>query len=156
MIFAIIRSNTRHRRVANSTTNEISKAKILRTVSDLTSRIALKYLHRTAYLIVAHLGPKWMGKGLLQQPGYMERVRAGFQKRRVVPYVSLCVDGSLIPYKPNSGDDEQAFMNYKQLEWTSLLCVGYINSLHLSVDMAECMPKHAQITTIFGAHNTCA
>ena len=86
----------------------------------------------------------------------MERVRAGFQKRRGVPYVSLCVDGSLIPYQPNSGDDKQAFMNYKQLEWTSLLCVGYINSLHLSVDMAECMTKHAQITAIFGAHNTCA
>ena len=83
----------------------------------------------------------------------MERVRAGFQKRRGVPYVSLCVDGSHIPYKPNSGEDEQAFMNYKQ--WTSLLCVGYINSLHLSVDMAECMTKHAQITAIFGAHNTC-
>ena len=110
----------------------------LGTVSDLTSSTALKYLHRTAYLIVAHLGPKWMGKGLLQQPGYMERFRAGFQKRCGVPYVSLCVDSSHIPYKPNSGEDEQAFMNYKQ--WTSLLCVGYVNSLHLFVDMDVAYP----------------
>ncbi len=50
-----------------------------------------------------------------------------------MPYVSLCVDRSHIPYKPNSGEDKQAFMNYKQ--WNSLLCMDYVNSLLLFVDM---------------------
>ena len=74
-----------------------------------------------------------MGNGLLNRQGYMDQVRARFNLRNGVANVGFCIDGTHIPYKPNSGEHAQDFKNYEQ--WTSLLCIGFINSLYLFVDL---------------------
>jgi hypothetical protein len=114
-------------------------------MSGLKNNSALKYLHQVSEAICTHLAPKWMGNGLLNRPGYMDNVRARFNLRNGVANVALCIDGTHIPYKPNSGEHEHDFKNYKQ--WTSLLCIGFINSLYLFVDLDVGWPGRYHDTT---------
>jgi hypothetical protein len=68
-------------------------------MSGLKNNSALKYLHEVSEAICTHLAPKWIGNGR-------------FCLRNGVANVSLCIDGTHIPYKPNSGEHEQDFKNY--------------------------------------------
>ena len=102
----------------------------LESASGLTKATALKYVHRVAALICSQLAQKWMGESLLKEDGYMEGCRERFRLRNGFPYVGAAIDGAHIPYSPNSGESEQSYKNYKM--WTSLLCIGMVNSYHMS------------------------
>jgi hypothetical protein len=117
----------------------------LGAISGLKNNSALKYLHEVSAAITIHIAPKWMGPELLNSPGYMEKLRSRFHLRHGFPIVGLCIDGTHIPYTPNSGEHEQVFKNYKQ--WISLLCIGFINSLYLFVDIDVGWPGRYQDTT---------
>ena len=95
---------------------------------------ALKYVHQVAGLICRKLSHKWMGDGIFNGlPNYMEECRARFHARHGFPNVGGCIDGTHIPYNPNSGECEEDFKNYKN--WTSMLCIAFVNSFYLFVDM---------------------
>jgi hypothetical protein len=105
----------------------------LRKASGLSIATALKYVYDVSKLINEKLGPKFMGDAILQSDGYLDDVRARFHARNGYPNVAGCIDGTHIPYKPNFGEHEADFKNYKQ--WTSLLCIAFVNSQHLFVDI---------------------
>ncbi len=94
---------------------------------------ALKYVHQVADLICTHLKQKWMGEALLTKDKYMDGCRERFRLRNGFPLVGAAIDGTHIPYKPNSEESEQSYKNYKM--WTSMLCIGMGNSCHMFVDM---------------------
>ena len=79
----------------------------LGAISGLKNNSALKYLHEVSAAITIHIAPKWMGPELLNSPGYMEKVRSRFHLHHGFPNVGLCIDGTHIPYTPNSGEHEQ-------------------------------------------------
>ena len=53
----------------------------LGAMSGLKNNSALKYLHEVSEVISTHIAPKWMVHGLLNSPGYMEKVRSRFHLR---------------------------------------------------------------------------
>ncbi len=105
----------------------------LEAASGLSKATALKYVHEVAELICSKLAIKWMGPALLNQEGYMENNRARFSLRNGFPYVGAAIDGTHVPYVPNAGEYEQDYKNYKM--WTSMLCIGIVNSNHVFLDM---------------------
>jgi hypothetical protein len=77
---------------------------VLGGAAGLERHTALKYLHQVVYVICSELSKDWIGDGILKQPEYIRKVTARFQARRGMPYVAAALDGSQIPYKPNSGE----------------------------------------------------
>jgi hypothetical protein len=111
----------------------------LSSVSGLSKAIALKYVHHIAKLITTKIAHKWMGNAIIDSlPNYMEEVRSRFHSRHAFPNVGGCIDGTHVPYTPNSGECEEDFKNYKN--WTSLLCIAFINSFYLFVDIDVAWP----------------
>ena len=105
----------------------------LEAASGLSKPTALKYVHQVAELICTKLGPHWMGPALLEQEGYMKSNRERFRLRNGMPYIGAAVDGTHVPYFPNSGESQQDYKNYKM--WCSMLCIGIVNSQHCFLDM---------------------
>jgi hypothetical protein len=105
----------------------------LEAASGLSKATALKYLHEVAELICKQLSKKWMAGSLLEENGYMDSCRERFRLRNAFPFVGAAIDGTHVPYKPNSGDVAQSYKNYKM--WTSMLCIGMVNSNHMFVDI---------------------
>ena len=52
---------------------------------------ALKYLHQVVLAICSETSKKRIGEGILNQPNYIEKVRARFHARRGVPFVGLAL-----------------------------------------------------------------
>ena len=50
-----------------------------------------------------------------------------------MPYIGAAVDGTHVPYFPNSGESQQDYKNYKM--WCSMLCIGIVNSQHCFLDL---------------------
>ncbi len=109
----------------------------LESASGLSKATALKYVHEGAELICAHLTKKGMGEALLEEDGYMDGCRERFRLRNGFPFVGAAIDGTYIPYEPNSGESEQNYKNYKM--WTS---IGMVNSHHMCVDLEVGWPGH--------------
>jgi hypothetical protein len=102
--------------------------------SGLKKSTALKYLHQVAGLIVTKIAKKWIGEGLFRSyPQYFANLHQRFESCRGVPHVGGCLDGTHVPYKPNSGEREDKYKNYKG--WTSILCIALVNSYHCFVDI---------------------
>ena len=108
-------------------------------VSGLSKGVAFKYVHQIAKLITTKIAHKWMGDGIFKMlPNYMEECRSRFHSRHAFPNVGGCIDGTHVPYTPNSGECEEDFKNYKG--WTSLLCIAFVNSFYLFVDIDVAWP----------------
>ncbi len=84
---------------------------VLGGAAGLERHTALKYLHQVAYVICSELSKDWIGDAILNQPEYIWKVTARFQVRRGMPYVAAALDGSQIPWKPNSGEQSIDFLN---------------------------------------------
>ena len=123
----------------------------LESASGLSKATALKYVHEVAELICAHLAKKWMGEALLEEDGYMDGCRERFRLRNGFPLVGAAIDGTHIPYEPNSGESEQEYKNYKM--WTSMLCIGMVNSHHMFVDLDVGWPGRLHDKTCTEASN---
>jgi hypothetical protein len=111
---------------------------VLGGAAGLEKPTALKYLHEVVFAICTEISKRWIGEGILNQPNYIENIRARFHARRGVPMVGLALDGSMIPYKPRDGERKQDFQNYKS--WTSLNVIAIVNSAHIFVDMDVAWP----------------
>ena len=106
----------------------------LKMASGLSASTARKYIFLVADLICKKLASKFMGDAILNaDDAYIEKCRTRFHARHGFPKVAGCIDGTHIPYKPNNGEFEADYKNYKQ--WTSLLCIAFVNSYHLFVDI---------------------
>ena len=86
----------------------------LRSASGLTASTARKYVYQVSKLICEKLAHKHMGDALLKERDYIQNCRARFQARNGFPNVVGCIDGTHIPYKPNFGEFEADYKNYKQ------------------------------------------
>jgi hypothetical protein len=99
----------------------------LGAVSGVKQSTGLKYVHQVAKLITTKMADKWMGDAIFEGlPNNMEECRARFHARHVFPNVGGCIDGTHVPYTPNSGENEEDFKNYKG--WTSVLCIAFVNT----------------------------
>ena len=97
----------------------------LGVAAKLNPNTALKYLHEVSALIADKLKFKWMGYGILEQsPTYMEDCRARFHARYGFPMVGAAIDGSHVPYHPNSPAEAMNCKNYKM--WASLLNITVV------------------------------
>ena len=106
----------------------------LGVAAKLKKNTALKYLHEVSALIADKLKDKWMGYGILEQsPTYMENCRSRFHARHGFPMVGAAIDGTHVPYAPNSPEEALICKNYKM--WTSLLNIAVVNSYYCFVEL---------------------
>jgi hypothetical protein len=111
----------------------------LGVAAKLKSNTVLKYLHEVAALIGEKLKDKWMGYGILEQsPTYMENCRSRFHARHGFPMVGAAIDGTHVPYVPNSPAEALVCKNYNF--WTSFLNIAVVNSYYCFVKLGVGWP----------------
>ena len=103
-------------------------------VSGLHKGVAFKYVHIIAKLITTQIAQKRMGDGIFNMlPNYMKECRSRFHSWHAFPNVGgciRCIDGTQVPYTPNTGECEENFKTYKD---GHLCCVSRVCQQLLSL-----------------------